>query len=137
MTCPVYATVQYRDFYMVPEQRSHVYLVGLYINRKSNLLHRKKTCRIGFSLQGYQLYMALCFWYLVKRDLSSVRYWTVYKKYIIGFSIQGDQLYMALCFWYLVKRDLSSVRYWTVAYTSVTFYKVPEQHGQVYLCICT
>ena len=47
--------------------------------------------------------------------------------------LQGDQLYMAVCFWFLVKRDLSSVRYCTVAYTSLTFYKVPEQHGHVYL----
>ena len=35
-----------------------------------------------FDLQGDQLYMAMCFWYLVKSDLSSVRvdsslYWKV------------------------------------------------------------
>ena len=42
---------------------------------------------------------------------------------------------MALCFWYLVKRDLPSVRYCTVEYTSVTVYKVPEQHGHVYLVV--
>ena len=47
--------------------------------------------------------------------------------------VQFDQLNITVCFWYLVKRDLSSVRYYTVAYTSVTFYKVPEQHGYVYL----
>ena len=42
---------------------------------------------------------------------------------------------MAVLFWYLVKRD-DSVRFCTVAYT-VTFYKVPEQHGQVYLTVDT
>ena len=31
------------------------------------------------------------------------------------------------------KSDLSSVSYCTVANTSITFYKVPEQHGHVYL----
>ena len=40
---------------------------------------------------------------------------------------------MTVLAWYLVKRGLSSVRYCTVAYTIVTFYKVPEQHGHVYL----
>ena len=40
---------------------------------------------------------------------------------------------MDVCFWYLVKHDLSSERYLTVAYTSVTFYKVPEKNGLVYL----
>ena len=39
---------------------------------------------------------------------------------------------MAVCFSYLVKRDLSSVSYCSVAYTNVTFYKVPEQHGHIY-----
>ena len=39
---------------------------------------------------------------------------------------------MAACFWYLIKRDLSSVHYFTAAHTSVTLYKVPEQHGHVY-----
>ena len=38
-----------------------------------------------------------------------------------------------VCFRYLVKRDLSSVGYCKVAYTSATFYKVPEQHDHVYL----
>ena len=28
-------------------------------------------------IQGGQLYMAVLFWFLEKRDLSSVRYWTV------------------------------------------------------------
>ena len=28
-------------------------------------------------IQGDQLYMAVCFWYLVKSDMSSVQYWTV------------------------------------------------------------
>ena len=46
------------------------------------------------------------------------------------FKLQVDQLYIAV---YYVNRDLSSERYCTVAYTSVTFYKVPEQHGHVYL----
>ena len=45
--------------------------------------------------------------------------------------VQGDQLYMAVCFCYLVKFDLSSVRYCTIAYTSSTYYKVPEQHEHV------
>ena len=40
---------------------------------------------------------------------------------------------MAVCFWYLVKPDLYSVHYRTGAYTSVTFYKVPEKHGYIYL----
>ena len=43
---------------------------------------------------------------------------------------------MAVYFWYLVKSELSSVGYCTVAYTSVVFYKAPEQHGQVYV-VCT
>ena len=43
--------------------------------------------------------------------------------------LRGDQLHIAVCFWYLVKSDLSIVRQCSVAYTSVTFYKVPEQHG--------
>ena len=49
--------------------------------------------------------------------------------------IQGDQLCMAVFIWYLVKRDcpVSRVLCCTVAYTSVTFSKVPEQHGHVYL----
>ena len=52
-----------------------------------------------------------------------------------GDQVQGDQLYMAVLFWYLVKRDLSNVRYCTVyvVFTTVTFYKVPEQHGRIYL----
>ena len=44
------------------------------------------------------------------------------------YRVTTDQLYKAVCFCYLVKRSLSNVRY-----TSVTFYKVPEQHGHVYL----
>ena len=47
--------------------------------------------------------------------------------------IQGDQLHIAVLFWYLVKSDLSSIRFCTGTYTSVIFYKVPEQHGHVYL----
>ena len=39
---------------------------------------------------------------------------------------------MAMCFWYPVKHNLSSVCYCTVVCTSVTFYKIPEQHGHVY-----
>ena len=31
----------------------------------------------GTHIQGDQLYMAVCLWYLVKRDLSSVHYGTV------------------------------------------------------------
>ena len=48
---------------------------------------------------------------------------------------QGDQLYIDVCFWYLVSRDLSSpVHACTVVYTGpVTFNKVPEPHGHVYL----
>ena len=39
----------------------------------------------GFNLQGDQLNMAVCFWYLVNSDLSSVRFctrvhWTSYWK---------------------------------------------------------
>ena len=41
---------------------------------------------------------------------------------------------MAVYFWYLVKRDFSSLRVFMVAYNEkVTFYKVPEKHGHVYL----
>ena len=43
------------------------------------------------------------------------------------------QLYMSACLWYLVKRDFYSARYCTKAFTSITFYKVPEQYGHVYL----
>ena len=32
---------------------------------------------VGTMVQGDQLYMAMCFWYFVKRDLFSVRYCTV------------------------------------------------------------
>ena len=42
----------------------------------------------------------------------------------------GDQLNIA---WYIVKRDLSSVRYCTVDYTLITFYRVTEKDGHVYL----
>ena len=46
-------------------------------------------------------------------------------------NLQSDQINMAVLFWYLVKSD-ASVRYCTVAVTGqVTFYKVPEQNGQV------
>ena len=45
--------------------------------------------------------------------------------------IQGHQINMAVCFGHLVKSDLASVRYCTPV--QVTFYKVPEKHGQVYL----
>ena len=58
------------------------------------------------------------------------------KRNVFGVNIlvQSDQLNMAVCFWYLVKRYLSPcVHYCTVACTGVTFYKVPEQHGHVYL----
>ena len=51
----------------------------------------------------------------------------------LGLTILGDQLYIAVFSWYLVICDLSSVRYCTIAYTSVTFYKEPKQHGHVYL----
>ena len=47
--------------------------------------------------------------------------------------LQGGQLYMAWLVWYRVKRYSSSVGYSTVAYNSVTFDKVPEQHGHDYL----
>ena len=50
--------------------------------------------------------------------------------------LQGDQLYMAMCFWYLLKRDLSSVRCCIVAHISLTFYKVPEQHGLSGRVVC-
>ena len=42
-------------------------------------------------------------------------------------------IYMAVLFLYLEKSD-ASVRYSKLAYTGqVTFYKVPETHGHVYL----
>ena len=50
-----------------------------------------------------------------------------------GALVHGHQLYMAVLVWYFVIRDLSSVRYYKVAYTCMTFCKVPEQHGHVYL----
>ena len=38
----------------------------------------KLICNNSFTaIQGGQLYMAVCFWYLVKRDFSSVPYCTV------------------------------------------------------------
>ena len=46
---------------------------------------------------------------------------------------------MAVLFWYLKKKfksNFSSVRYCTTVYwtnNSLTFFKVPEQHGHVYL----
>ena len=47
--------------------------------------------------------------------------------------IQLYQINMAVLFWWLVKSD-ARVRYCTVAYTGqVMLYKVPEQHGRVYL----
>ena len=42
----------------------------------------------------------------------------------VDLQVQDDQLNMAVCFWFLVKSDLSSV---------ITFYKVPEKQGNVYL----
>ena len=50
-------------FSKVPENICHVYLVTLYIKQ--------------FYLQGNQLNMTVCFWYLVTRDLFNVRYYTV------------------------------------------------------------
>ena len=51
--------------------------------------------------------------------------------FVVPSTVQGDQLNMAALFWDLVKHDSSSVDYCTAAYTSVTFYKVPEKHGLV------
>ena len=45
--------------------------------------------------------------------------------------IQGDQLNKGRLF--LVPCDLSSVRYFAVAFISVTFYKLLEHHGHVFL----
>ena len=71
--------------------------------------------------------MAVCFWYLIKIDSSSDACTVVYT------GLKGDQLNMAVCFWYLAKSDLSSVNV-HIAYTGqVTFCKVPEKHGHVYL----
>ena len=43
--------------------------------------------------------------------------------------VQGDQLHGRV---FLVPyKTLPDVRHCTIAYTSVTFYKVPEQHGHV------
>ena len=50
--------------------------------------------------------------------------------------IQGDQINMVVFFWYLVKSDLSCTRVHTIAITGqVTFYRVPEKHGNVSPCI--
>ena len=52
----------------------------------------------------------------------------IYFLFIPKAMIQGDQLFMAVCFSYLVQCT------YTVAYTGqVTFYKVPEKPGHVYL----
>ena len=46
--------------------------------------------------------------------------------------MQGDQLYLAVRFWYLVNSSLSGV--YDTSYTGqVTFKKVPDQHGHVFL----
>ena len=54
----------YRDFFVLmlswAERNDKTFLVDL-----------------DFTKQGDQLYITVCFWYLVKRDLSSVRYFTV------------------------------------------------------------
>ena len=51
--------------------------------------------------------------------------------------LQSDQLYIAVCFLYLVPWLVPCTRVCTVAYTGqVTFYKVSEQHGHVYLFSC-
>ena len=42
------------------------------------LIDKVRYIRTLFHLQGVQLYMAECFWYLVKRDLSSERVYTVH-----------------------------------------------------------
>ena len=82
--------------------------------------------------------MAVLLWYLVKNDAGQVRFYkllelhghvylvTLYSR-IAGpiYSVQPDQINMAVLFWYLVK-NYASLRYCTV-----TFYKVPEQHGHV------
>ena len=60
----------------------------------------------------------------------------LYLSIYLSIYLQGDQLYIAVLFWYLGKHDLFNVRYCTllhVANTSVTFNKVPEQHGHVHL----
>ena len=57
-----------------------------------------------------------------------------YLSIYLSIYLQGDQLYIAVLFWYLGKRDLFYLCYCTllhVANTSVTFNKVPEQHGHV------
>ena len=47
--------------------------------------------------------------------------------------VQGDQLNMAVFIWFVVKSDCP-VYACTVAYTEqVSFYKVPDKHGHVYL----
>ena len=44
--------------------------------------------------------------------------------------LTGNYINMAVLLWYLLKTD-AIVRYFTVAYTGkVTFYKIPEIHGQ-------
>ena len=112
--------------------------------------------------QGDQLCMAVCVWYLVERDLSSVRYRRVectsvtFSRYQnntdmfiwSGVILQGDQLYVAVCVRYLVERDSSSVLYYRVECTSVTFSRyqnntamfiwsgVIPQGGQLCMAVC-
>ena len=70
--------------------------------------------------------------YKLKKKLDTYRTF-IFFLFFFKLLISGWSVIEAVCFWYIVKHDLSSVRYCTVAYTSVTFYKVPEQHGRVYL----
>ena len=81
-------------------------------------------------VQGDQLSMAACFWFLLKYG----------HVYLVGLyvriirELQGDQLNVALCFWYLLKSDFSGVyAMYNRATGQVTFYKVPEKHCHVCL----
>ena len=40
---------------------------------------------------------------------------------------------MSVCFWNLVKNDLSSVHMYSKYNGDITFYRVLEKHGHVYL----
>ena len=54
------------------------------------------TFRFGNKVQNDQLYMTVLFWYLVKRDLSSVRYCKSYKHQYHFYKVpeQHDHVYL-------------------------------------------
>ena len=101
VTCSVYATVHvYTEqvtFYEVPENHGHVYLAYDGASIPCSRLRYWSIVALGSprQLQADQLYMAVYFWYLVKIDLSSVRYCT--KSFFTRFQKQAAMYNWSPC----------------------------------------